>query len=143
MQQPVLTSGKTPTGFIQRFRLLMMTQSINQSVKSEKLQGELQPKLVSKFSELICSSAESDTPSGVVRKEANLQESLGRYFCGAASLSDFTAVPECQKFQESRGQQAGAGSTSTGRRGYQDRRGQGGQGTTGDDSDFWGSRNGK
>lgn len=35
MQQPVLAgkSGKTPTGFIQRFRLLMMTQSINQSVK--------------------------------------------------------------------------------------------------------------
>lgn len=33
MQQPVLAgkNGKTPTGFIQRFRLLMMTQSINQS----------------------------------------------------------------------------------------------------------------
>lgn len=73
MQQPVLAgkSGKTPTGFIQRFRLLMMTQSINQS-RHEKLQREQEPKLVSKFSELICSSAESDTLSGVVRKEANL-----------------------------------------------------------------------
>lgn len=110
MQQPVLAgrSAKTPTGFIQRFRLLMMTQSINQS-RDEKLQREPQPKLVSKFSELICSSAESDTPSGVVRTEANLQESLGRCFCGAPSLSDATAVSECHKFQESRGQQAGAG----------------------------------
>lgn len=62
MQQPVLAgkSGKTPTGFIQRFRLLM-TQSINQS-RDEKLQREPEPKFVSKFSELICSSAELDTP---------------------------------------------------------------------------------
>lgn len=73
MQQPVLAgkNGKTPTGFIQRFRLLMMTQSINQS-RQEKPQRELEPKLVSNFSELICScvvsSAESDMLSGVVRK---------------------------------------------------------------------------
>lgn len=77
MQQPVLAgkSGKTPTGFIQRFRLLMMTQSINQS-RHEKLQREPEPKLVSKFSELIyscaVSSAESDMLSGVVRKDAYL-----------------------------------------------------------------------
>lgn len=64
-------SGKTPTGFIQRFRLLMMTQSINQS-RDEKLQREQEPKLVSQFSELICSSTELVTFSGVVRKEANL-----------------------------------------------------------------------
>lgn len=73
MQQPVLAgkSGKTPTGFIQRFRLLMMTQSINQS-RDKRLQREPEPKLVSKFSELICSPAESDIISGVVKKEANL-----------------------------------------------------------------------
>lgn len=77
MQQPVLDgkSGKTPTGFIQRFRLLMMTQSINQS-SHEKLQSELEPKLISKFTKLICScavsSAESDMLSGAVRKDAYL-----------------------------------------------------------------------
>lgn len=62
MQQPVLAgkSGKTPTGFIQSLRLLMMTQSISQDRRSYR-----EPKLVSEFSELISfcavSSAEPDT----------------------------------------------------------------------------------
>lgn len=53
----------------------MMNQSTSQS-RYEKLQRELEPKLVSKFSELMCcyaiSSAESDLLSGVVKKNVYL-----------------------------------------------------------------------
>lgn len=52
-----------------------MNQSTSQS-RYEKLQRELEPKLVSKFSELMCcyaiSSVESDLLSGVVKKNVYL-----------------------------------------------------------------------